>query len=67
MTNKKTAPRIRFNWGYWDGRSDFANGRPAAWASPHFDKAYEAGYWAGKSSCSDADSSAPAWAEHKAG
>lgn len=49
---KKVEPRIRFNWGYWDGHAYRANGTLPLWAKQAhdkhpFDPAYGAGVWAG--------------------
>jgi hypothetical protein len=52
-------PRIRLNWGYWDGRAAMAAGRKPEWARtmpvsgsyvgcPHpFDQKYGEGFWLG--------------------
>lgn len=53
-------PRIRFNWGFHDAQHDKATGVCRSWRQKgHFDKAYEAGYYAGLQS-SDTTSDA-AW------
>lgn len=64
----KAQPRIRFNWGYWDGRAAAEAGLAPAWSRggrSHFDKAYEAGYWAGRGSAGE--TSEPAWLAYKGG
>ena len=38
--------RIRFNWGFHDAQAQAFYKYPRIWTT-HFDKAYEAGYWAG--------------------
>jgi len=66
-TATKATPRIRFNWGFWDGRNDGLAGRSAVWSKhgkSHPDKIYEKGYWAGRATKSDdpaPTSSEPAW------
>lgn len=50
-STSKFAPRVRFNWGFWDGHADGRERRTAIWGrngQPHFDGAYEDGYWAGR-------------------
>ncbi len=37
-------PRIRFNWGFWDGHADRKSDRPQRDMSTHFDPVYAAGY-----------------------
>lgn len=69
---KKTtfSPRIRFNWGFWDGRNDGLSNRSPEWnrhGRSHFDKVYEKGYWAGRATKADVTlpptSSDAAWKE----
>lgn len=67
---KPTTPRIRFNWGFWDGRNDALANRTAVWGEhgkSHFDKVYEAGYWAGRATKDIAAvvTSDLAWREYK--
>ena len=39
------SPRVRFNWGYHDGASDFLNRRRRKWLNGHpHDKTYGQGY-----------------------
>jgi len=53
--------RIRFNWGFHDGRHAVESGRRAMWeGKPHFDAVYEAGYRAGQADPLN-ESSEPAW------
>ena len=37
-------PRVRFNWGFWDGFADAKKDRPARDMVDHFDPMYAAGY-----------------------
>lgn len=68
----KSSPRVRFNWGFWDGRNDGLAKRSAEWnryGRSHFDKIYEKGYWAGRATANDdpaPTSSDPAWREEAA-
>ncbi len=52
--------RVRFNWGYWNARSDVKESRMYRNMSTHFDRAYAAGYVAGLTD-NDPASSEPAW------
>jgi len=66
--NLLNTPRVRFNWGFWDGRSDAQAKRRAIWnegGKKHFDSIYEVGYWAGREQGSDPQSSEPAWRKHQ--
>lgn len=56
------SPRIRFNWGFWDGRADAQAKRNPMW-STHPDASYKAGYYAGRETRDEANvtSSEPAW------
>jgi hypothetical protein len=60
---KRFEDRVRFNWGFWDGKSDGERKRRAMWAGKkHPDPTYEAGYWAGKKAAGEnITSSADAW------
>lgn len=58
------SPRIRFNWGFWDGYAVKAYRD----VSRHFDKDYAAGHemgWQYQQSGITVDSSDPAWKEHQ--
>ena len=52
--------RVRFNWGFWDARSDVKNGRAVCDVAGHFDRAYADGYVAGIAGGADTTSE-PAW------
>lgn len=74
-TTKKAAgkvePRVRFNWGFWDAVNDrFGRSRGCkdeVWISRHFDKAFAAGYSAGKNWRGEGqpETSDTAWAEYQ--
>ena len=49
-TSSLDSNRVKFNWGFWDGRNDAKNERNPIWTSPHQWPAYEAGYNAGRAS-----------------
>lgn len=51
--------RVRFNWGFWDGRADVRADRTRD-VSTHFDRAYADGYVAGRVDVMN-DTSEPAW------
>ncbi len=59
--------RVRFNWGFWDGKDDAEHNRFARWCKPGqtsghpFDLIYGQGYWAGCYDTSGATISTPAW------
>ena len=64
-----TDPRERFNWGYWDGRSDRdRGGKIAPWfgKGTHFDVVYEKGYLYGRFDCNSPRTSDAAWNEYQA-
>lgn len=56
-------PRVRFNWGFWDGQADRKANRRAIWdkGAKHVDDIYEAGYRAGQQQDSHPTSSQDAW------
>jgi len=57
------SPRVRFNWGFWDGRSGAWDGRSTA---GHFDKVYAEGVAYGKKSKDVAtETSDPAWEQYR--
>ena len=62
-------PRIRFNWGYWDGRHDQERNKFAPWCKPcqtsghPLDRIYGQGYWIGRYDQSGASTSDQAWKE----
>jgi hypothetical protein len=65
-------PRVRFNWGYWDGRQDLALGRRNARAldGTHHDPTYAAGYRAGVDDAKAGvvtETSEPAWVARQGG
>lgn len=65
MAKANFTPRVRFNWGFWDGLNDGKARRHATWSS-HFDNAYERGYWAGRAAAQGSEaptSSDAAWKE----
>lgn len=61
--------RVRFNWGFWEGRAHAkrrADAMPIFWEKgKHFDPVYESGFWYGVDAAKCADenvgSSAPAF------
>lgn len=61
----ETDPRQRFNWGYWDGRTDrdSHSSRIATWFGkiPHFDRVYEKGYLHGRFESDNPRTSDTAW------
>lgn len=67
LDTSATGRRIRFNSGYWDGRSDRDTGRYAEWSrcglvSRHpFDRLYGEGYWAGRYDPDSPETSDAAW------
>lgn len=66
----KFEPRERFNWGYHDGASDAQRRKIAPWAGRrHYDRSYEAGYYAGQQASEDGEYngwSETAWKAHRA-
>jgi hypothetical protein len=60
------SPRVRFNWGYHDGASDYARKRPRKWLHGHpHDKVYGQGYDYGYEDAMEgtySESSDAAWA-----
>jgi len=43
----KFSDKVRYNWGQFDGLNsrNMENPIHRNWTGPHFDKAYERGYW----------------------
>lgn len=60
-------PRVRFNWGFWDGRNDAQAKRQPLWTGTHPDASYYAGYQAGRGSADQVgiESSEAAWREEQ--
>ena len=61
------SPRVRFNWGFWDGKLAAEQGWEPFWQKgAHFDPVYEAAYWIGHQHAGqEISSSEPAWQEHQ--
>ncbi len=69
MQTQATEPRIRFNWGFWDGYAS-EHGLPDWWSTrdSHFDQVYVKGFEAGHESSSyyTIHSSDEAWETYQA-
>ncbi len=68
MTNTENlldSPRVRFNWGFWDGLYEQRNNKTirTAHTNPHYAAGYKFGY---QEISENVETSEPAWQRHTA-